>query len=244
MEDIIITQWGGKYCTIDDISSSVMEKCTNLSRKTVIWKINQLIKENKAVRVGRGVYLIAQKKKFCLEISNTAREACNVLAESLKYLEITLTDTNVLGKLMVLQPFSSIINLEVKKTAVNAVVSTLRKSKIPAYRKNDFPYLERYVDSSQPILVRPELSINPTMQKENNVRLATIEKILVDLVCDTDIFGQYQDNELTNIYRNATEIYAINYSQIIKYATARGKKDDVIKNLRETSEYDKVRFLL
>jgi len=30
----------------------------------------------------------------------------------------------------------------------------------------------------------------------------------------------------------------------LKYAAARGKKDDVIKNLQETSEYQKVRPLL
>jgi len=244
MEDIIIAEWSGKYCTIDDISSSVMMSYSGISRKTIIWKINQLIKEDKAVRVGRGVYLIAYKKRFTQSISATAEKACNLLSNNLKYLEITLTDTSSLGELMVLQPFSSVINIEVKKTAVNAVVSTLRKENLLAYRKNDFPRIERYVDSNQPILIRPELSVNPTMPKKNNVRLAPIEKILVDLVCDADIYGQYQDSELGNIYNNATELYAVNYSQILKYAAARGKKDDVIKNLQETSEYQKVRPLL
>ena len=244
MEDMIITQWSGKYCTIEEISLSVMMAYPNISRKTIVWKINQLIKKEKIIRVGRGVYLIAYKKKFKQIISTAAGEACKILAENLRYLEITLTDTSSLGELMVLQPFSSIINFEVKKTAVNAVVSTLRKEKIPAYRKNDYPQLERYVESIQPILVKPELSVNPNMPKDNNIRLATIEKILVDLVCDADIYGQYQDSELSNIYYNATELYAVNYSQILKYAAARGRKDDVIKNLLETSEYMKVRSLL
>jgi len=244
MENIIIAQWCGKYCTIDDISSSVMAVCPNISRKTIIWKINQLIKEDKIVRVGRGVYFIGNKRKFKQTISVAAGQACKVLADNLRYLEVTLTDTSALGELMVLQPFSSIINLEVKKAAVSAVVSTLRKEKIPAYRKNDYPQLERYVESIQPILVKPELSVNPSMPKYNNVRLATIEKILVDLVCDADIYGQYQDNELSNIYNNATELYAVNYSQILKYAAARGRKDDVVKNLQETSEYMKVKSLL
>ena len=244
MEDVIIAQWSGKYCTIDDISSSVMAGCSKVSRKTIIWKINQLIKAEQVVRVGRGVYLIAYKRKFKQIVSVAAGQACKVLADKLKYLEVTLTDTGSLGELMVLQPFSSVINMEVKKTAVNAVVSTLRKEKIPAYRKNDYPKLERYVESNQPILVRPELSVNPTLPKDKNVRLATLEKILVDLVCDADIYGQYQDNELINIYRNATDLYAVNYSQILKYAAARGKKDDVINNLQETSEYMKVKGLL
>jgi hypothetical protein len=244
VEDVIITKWSGKYCTIDDISSSIIAVYSNISRKTIIWKVNQLIKEEKIVRVGRGVYLVAYKKKFRQAVSIAAKQACNIIENSLKYLDITLTDTSSIGELMVLQPFSSIINLEVKKTAVSSVVSTLRKEKIPAYRKNDYPQLERYLESNQPILVRPVLSVNPAMPKENNVKFAIIEKILVDLVCDTDIYGQYQDIELYNIYRNATELYAINYSQILKYASARGKKDDVVDYLQETSEYMKVRSLL
>jgi len=244
MEDVIIAQWNGKYCTINDISSSVMAVFPKISRKTIIWKINQLIKEDRIVRVGRGVYFIATKKKFKQSISTAAGQACKVLADKLKYLEVTLTDTSSLGELMVLQPFSSTINIEVKKAAVSAVISTLRNEKIPAYKKNDYPQFEQYVDSAQPILVKPELSVNPNMPKDNNVRLATIEKILVDLVCDADIYGQYQDSELSNIYSNATELYAVNYSQILKYAAARGKKDDVVKNLQETSEYMKVRSLL
>lgn len=244
MEDVIIAQWSGKYCTIDDISSSVMAVYPKISRKTIIWKINQLIKEDKVVRAGRGVYLIEYKRKFKQTVSVAAGQACKILADNLKYLEVTLTDTSSLGELMVLQPFSSIINLEVKKAAVSAVVSTLRKEKIPAYKKNDYPQLECYIDSIQPVLVKPELSVNPAMPKYNNVRLATIEKILVDLVCDADIYGPYQDSELSNIYKNATELYAINYSQILKYATARGKKDDVIKRLQESSEFMKVKSLL
>jgi len=244
VEDIITTQWSGKYCTIDDISASVMMSSSNISRKTIIWKINQLIKEDKAIRVGRGVYLIAYKKGFIQSISTSAEKACKLLVENLKYLEVTLTDTSSLGELMVLQPFSSVITLEVKKVAVNAVVSTLRSEKIPAYKKIDYPQIERYVESSQPILVRPELFVNPAMLKNNNIRYATIEKILVDLVCDSDIYGQYQDGELINIYRNATDLYAVNYSQMLRYAAARGKKDSVIESLLKTSEYEKVRFLL
>jgi len=244
MDNIIFTRWSGKYCTVDEVSDSVMEQYPNLSKKTIIWKINQLVKNKRITRVGRGVYLVSYKAKFSQSISNTAKRVCKILTESLKYLDLTITDTSTLGEFMTLRPFSTVVNIEVRKAAINAAVTTLRREKVQVYIKSDYPKLERYVDSNQPILISKELSVNPTMQKDSNVRLATIEKILVDLVSDADIYGQYQDTELLNIYRNATEMYAINYSQLLKYAAARGKKEEVVSNLQETSEYMKVRHLL
>jgi hypothetical protein len=243
MEDSIQELCDGKYCSIDEIVSCMMNN-SKTSRKTIIWKVNQLIKQGKAVRVGRGVYLFAPKSKYQLVTCDLAREACDTLNYMLPYLELTITDTSGLGELMNLQPFATIICIETKKTAVNAVLSVLHKDKIGGYSKKDFPRIERYITSHQPVLVRPVLAVNPSLPKKDNVRLASIEKILVDLVCDTDIYGQYQGSELLNIYQNATERYAVNYSQVLKYAAARGKKAEVVDKLLDTNEYQKVWCML
>ena len=100
------------------------------------------------------------------------------------------------------------------------------------------------MSSLQPFIIRPELAVNPNLPQEGNVRTANLEKILVDLVCDDDIYGQYQGEELLNIYQNATYGYIVNYSQMLKYATARKKKALVLEMLQETDMYKKIRDLL
>ena len=240
----ILEQLKGKYCSIDEIETFVKQRNPLISRKTVVWQVNELVKKGKVVRVGRGVYLFAPKKRFNLTASGLTRRAYKLLNSRLNYLEVTITDTSSLGDLMNLQPFSFVVCIETRKTAVNAVLSALQKEKIEAYSKKDFPKVERYVTTSQPVFVRPELAVNPSMPKEKNMRMANIEKILVDLVCDEDIYGQYQGSELENIYMNATERYAVNYSQMLKYAAARGKKTKVVEYLSETTEFKKVRDML
>lgn len=244
MKEKILEIWSGKYCTIDEIADLLAAENAQVSRQTVIWSINDLVKQGKAVRVGRGVYLIAPKKQFHPVMSATAKSACSLLADKFRYLDITVTDTGFLGEFMNLQPFSTVVTLEVKKSAVNAVLSAMRKEGFDAYNKNDYPKMERYITTAQPIFIRPEFAVNPTMAKEGNVRLANIEKTLVDLVCDEDIYGQYQGEELQNIFQNATERYAVNYSQLLKYAGARKRKETVIQILQNTDEYQKVRNLL
>lgn len=244
MKKRIVKIWGKKYCTIDEIVDSLTVENAQVSRQTVIWSINDLVKQGKAVRVGRGVYLIAPKKQFSPVMSATAKSACSLLADKFRYLDVTVTDTGFLSEFMNLQPFSTVVTLEVKKSAVNAILSAMRKAGFDAYDKNDYPKMERYITTAQPILIRPELAINPTIAKDCNVRLANIEKTLVDLVCDEDIYGQYQGEELQNIFQNATKRYAINYSQLLKYAGARKRKETVMQILQNTDEYQKVRNLL
>ena len=161
-------------------------------------------------------------------LSNTAKQICAVISKQFKYLEITATDTASLNGFMNLLPFSSVVSIEVKKSATTAVVLALRKAGFNAWAKQDLLQMERYALSAQRVIIRPELSVNPPLQKENNIRLANLEKIFVDIVCDEDIYGQYQGEELLNIYKGAAETYAINYSRVSGKKAAHTKMKSVV----------------
>jgi hypothetical protein len=124
------------------------------------------------------------------------------------------------------------------------VLSILRRNNLDAISKKDFRVYEKYAKPATSIIVCPEFSANPTLIEDNGIRTANIEKMLVDLVCDNNIYGQYQGEELSNIFIGATKIYRVNYSQLLKYATLRKKKDTVISYLNECDEYRKIRELL
>jgi hypothetical protein len=145
---------------------------------------------------------------------------------------------------MNLQPFSTIIVIEVRKPAVDAVLTALREEGVDAYAKKDYPKLEKYVSSSQPFLICPELAVNPKLARQDNYHISSLEKMLVDLVCDEEVYGQYQGEELTNIFRGATRNYTVNYSQVLKYAASRKRKDAVHEMLLYTDAYVKIRTLL
>ena len=243
MKAEIMTRFSGQCCTIDDIVRFTEALNAGTPRGTVIWNVNDLVKQGKAVRIGRGVYEFAARRKWHPTIGELARSICSLLAEDFKYLDVTVTDSCILGLLMNMQPFSSVVVIETRKTAVDAVLLRLRNKGIEAYAKKDFKRLEKYITASQYVLIRPELSVNPALPKEKNVYIASIEKILVDLVCDADIYGQYQGEELKNIYQNAASDYAVNYSQILRYAAARKRKAAVLECLRKTTEYQKVEAL-
>ena len=244
MKEEILNKYDGQYCSIDDIVSFIEELGGSASRKTVVWNVNDLVRHGKATRFGRGIYGFFPKPQFQQPLSEQAQAACSMLRDKFKYLIVTVTDTGALGQFMNLQPFSAVVVLETKESAAGAVLSALRKDGLEACSKKDFSTFERYISSPRYFVVRPELSVNPKLPQRANIRAANLEKILVDLVCDETIYGQYQGEELLNIYKNATESFAVNYSQLLKYAAARKKKAPVLEMLKSTQAYNQIRGLL
>ncbi|GHU61982.1 hypothetical protein AGMMS49983_02650 [Clostridia bacterium] len=242
--DFITTEYAGRYATIDQIVDAIAAAKKKISRSTVIWNVNELIKQDKAIRVGRGVYEFRYKPYFEMKLTEDAETVRELLLKDFKYMKATVTDTVSLSQFMNLQPFSTTVVIEVRKKAVDSVLTMLRRSNLAACSKKDFDVFEKYANSTVPVIVCPEYSANPSLIENNGIRIANIEKILVDLVCDKRIYGQYQGEELNNIFMGATKKYRVNYSQLLKYAALRKRKADVIFCLNQCDEYREIKGLL
>jgi len=44
LEEELLEIWNGKYCTIDEIVSFALMHNAQISRKTMIWRVNELVK--------------------------------------------------------------------------------------------------------------------------------------------------------------------------------------------------------
>ena len=152
MKTEIMTEFSGQCCTIDDIVRFTEALNAGTPRGTVIWNVNDLVKQGKAVRIGRGVYEFVARRKWQPTIGELARSICSLLEEDFKYLDVTITDSCILGRLMNMQPFSSIVVIETRKTAVDAVLSRLRNNGIEAYAKKDFKRLEKYITDRKSVV--------------------------------------------------------------------------------------------
>jgi hypothetical protein len=62
-----------------------------------------------------------------------------------------------------------------------------------------------------------------------------IEKILVDLCADSDIFSFLQGSEMLNIFENALGKYTVNTNRLLRYAKRRNKEKDIRNILNQIS---------
>jgi hypothetical protein len=232
-----------QFVTLDEIYRRE-NASKNSDRIALRVAITRLVKKGSIFSCGRGVYGFFSKPCYLPTQSPSVKKIAEVLNYNFPYLEFTFTDTSFLSEFMNLQPFSTIILIEVQAGAINPIISTLQKSNIMAFALQDYPNIERYIKNDILILFRPTKSSNPPSLTLEKIKFAGLEKILVDLVCDRTIFDQYQEHELENIYQNVTRKYVVNYSRLLKYAKARNRKKDCIDLLNVTEEYPKVRDLL
>lgn len=240
-KDLILNNFDSQYASIDEVTTFTQKNKPNLDRKTIIWTVNELVKQNKATRVGRGVYLFAPKAVYNPITTKQADEVISIIQNNFKYVTATISDTTWLHEFMSLQPFSSVTGVEVNEPAVKPLVSMLRRKGFDAFSKKEGRAAMKYSVTAQPIIISKLTDTNALIPYNKVINLTGLEKLLVDLVCDAEIYGQYQGAELENIYRNATEKYAVNYSTVLQYATRRGRKKQVEELLMITKEYQSIR---
>lgn len=85
----------------------------------------------------------------------------------------------------------------------------------------------------QPCHFRENLVSEAPMQEISGVPMPTLEKLLVDILRDTDFF-YLQGSESDRIIENAFNLYTINRNRLFRYADRRKVKEElssILENL-------------
>ena len=84
---------------------------------------------------------------------------------------------------------------------------------------------------------------SPLTEREGLI-LPTIEKIMVDLFKDDELFAPYQGAELQNIFQEFFYTYNINQSTLRQYTNKRHVRDRLIFFLEEETDIDEDKLLI
>lgn len=248
VKDYILNNFKEQCVSLDFISEKLSKTGIHFDRKTVVWAVNELIKSQKAERVARGVYRFAAGDSYSPKLSHGVVQIAETLSAQFGTLSFTLFDSSLLYEFMDRPFFSGALILEVEKQYVPSVVSILRKANYDAFPKSDKAAVRSYAVTNSPILVRrtisyPAAAFCPVTEiQTGRIQPAPLEKMLVDLVCDAEVLGLNEKDEIIGIFRRASEKYNINYSRLLKYATNRGKKSELTELLEYTRGYHRYRI--
>ncbi len=125
--------------------------------------------------------------------------------------------------------------LEIENEASEAVFYYLREINQPVFIKPNKDILEKYLPADKKsVIIKPLVSESP-LQECCNLKTLTIEKLLVDLFIDKDIFAAQQGSELITIFEDAFSKYTINLSKLLRYADRRGKKENLIEFIKQST---------
>lgn len=210
--------------SLDDIVSFYRRFEESVKKTTVKWRVYALVKQGVIQRIGRGKYSLGKQKEFIPVISNENESLYFTLKEEYPFLDISIWTTQWVAQWMLHIPGTYETIVEVEKGSEESVFYFLSDIRNNVFLNPSKDILNKYAKTEKPIIIIKNLVTGSPLQIVNNVQIPSIEKILVDLIIDSELFSAYQGRDLTSVIENAFEYNTINMDTLLRYAGRRGKE--------------------
>jgi predicted transcriptional regulator of viral defense system len=201
----------------------LFENFCNLSEKSLSQQLYRLLKTNRLERVKQGVYRLPVS---LFAVSDEIKQLNERLKKHFPFADFCFWSSHVVMPFMHHVPNLNFIYVDVEHDVAESVFNFLKgnQTKSIFFRpsKDEF---DRYISGTNAIIVRQLVSESP-LQTVENVCVPTLEKVLVDIAGDVE-FDFMQGAEITYFYRNVLERNEINKKKLLRYASRRGRREEV-----------------
>ena len=195
--------------------------------------LSRLVREQR-IRKTDGLLYPADvfKPIFRTNPDDTTRELFNGLKETLPFTEISIWNTEAILSLMHDIPNFSLTIVGAERLSADSVTDALENlTDRLILRDAEKDILSRLAPGRSLVVVTPQVSQAP-FEMENGVTCPTLEKILVDILCDNALHA-LTGSEAYEIYATALDRYAVNRKTLLRYAGRRNRTGEVKTILKE-----------
>jgi len=207
----------------------------HVKKSTVNWRIYKLVQLGIIKRIGRGKFVLGDQTTYVPDIPKKLKTLNNKLKKKVPYLNTCLWTTAIYNEFMLHQPGNFFLIVEVDKDAVDSIFYLLKELKYSVFLDPSKEILNKYMTKEKESWIVKPLVTEAPVQKVSNLYTTTIEKMLVDLFCDTVILDAQQGAEKDRIFKGAFEKYLVHENKMLRYADRRRKKKQLIQYLNEIS---------
>jgi len=196
-----------------------------LSKELVRKRTELIVKQGVLKKIGKGLYALGSEKKYNPILEPAIVKLYKKLHKKYPLVKFCLWNTKQLNEFMLHQPGRFYTLVETEKELTEYVFNYLKEFNKDVYQSSDKNIIEKYASFAINSIIVKDLKTEAPTQNINRVTSATLEKMLVDVFCDKDLFVAQQDSELEMIFKTAFEKYTINKSRLLRYASRRGKNE-------------------
>ena len=224
-----IDTFKSKFKDIESISVrdifSFYEKYNSKVKKTTInWRIYKLVDNGIIQRIGRGKYKLGKQKEFKPLVSEDTQNLYLKLKEEFPFLDISIWSTKWIAQWMLHIPNNYETIIEVEKGSEENVFYFLSDIRDNVFLNPSKDILDKYANRNESIVIIKNLITDAPLQNIEQVKIPSIEKILVDLILDAELYAAYQDRDLDSIIENTFQYNTIKKDTLLRYADRRRKK--------------------
>ena len=191
-------------------------------------QLNRLLKSGQIIRIERGVYKLPDnaKKDFSVVCSEEMMTLNQQIKTQFPFVDYCLWSASTLMPYMHHIPNMNLLFVDVEREVAESVFNLLNAdSNKRVFLMPSLTDFERYISTNNAIIIRPLISESP-LQLVDGLNTPTIEKILVDIVGDNEFYF-LQGSEINYVFTTIFERHSINKNKLLRYATRRGRKEEV-----------------
>lgn len=210
-----------------ELVSEIRKYFPDLADNTITIYISKLKKDGALHTVSRGIYKVEITKQFHPFVSKFLQKTYNKIKDTFPYVNFCVGDTAWLNDFMTHQPFRNFSYVEIEKEATESVFNMLSEQpKIKAFLYSDKKLFDRYLNDNKDILIVKNLVSEAPLMDISNVTVSSLEKLIVDMLVDTELFSA-QQSEKEIIIQNALTAFSVNKSKMLRYAQRRNRKEEL-----------------
>ena len=219
--------------TLNDVYHFFRNTQPDIKSGTVNWRIYHLVQQGVLQRIGRGIYMLGKERNFVLAPDKKQKRIAFLLKKQFPLANYCCWRLSILKEFYQHIATIDFIIVEVEKDTMDAVFHFLKESQKNIFKEPSKEIIEDFVsDINIAIIVKPMISESPLLQIDG-ISIPSLEKILVDLYTEKELFYFLQGNELLNIFKNAVGKYTVNSNKLLRYAKRRGKEEELQKILKQ-----------
>ena len=219
--------------TTNDVSDFFAKTDPDIKRTTVNWRIYELVRQGSLKRIGRGMYALGQADCFLPVLTKKQQTISARLKKQFPLITFCCWHTSALKEFFQHVAGYDFLLVEVEREAVDAVFHFIKETHQNTFKEPSREIMENFVLASRDAVIVKSLVSEAPLQEADASTLPTLEKILVDLVADSEIFFFLQGHELLNIFESALGKYTVNTDRLLRYAKRRNKKEELQKILNQ-----------
>jgi hypothetical protein len=183
--------------------------------------------------VRRGVYTSAKKPDFTVIVPDRLVSIYDTIRGQLPFVDICVWHTEVINQLAQHQTAPTVDIVDVEREAVSAVRDVLTGAGVRATDYGHLPVIQGSLLQKERLAVVKRLITESPLSSYRGTVVPRIEKILVDLICDENLFFYLQGAEMYTIYSSVLDRYSVRYDTLSRYASRRGVREEVKRLLAQ-----------
>jgi len=203
----------------------------DIKQTAIDWRIHSWIEKGVLKRIGKGEYTLGKTNNYVPLLDKELVLLYKKLSKNYPLLRFCIWNTKQFNEFMLHQPAQFYTIVETEKDSSEYVFHYLKQGNKEVYLNPTETEIDKYISLAQNCIVVKDMITETPIQRIDNTPTITIEKILIDVFCDSELFAAQQGSELETIFKTAFEKYTINKTKLLRYSYRRKRKTELLEFL-------------